>query len=188
MMSDIGNKIKAIRRKKGLSQEELADTAKLSLRTIQRIENNESEPRGASMNLICEVLEVSIEDILDYGKVADKNYLIFFHLSVLSFLIIPIGNIIIPLIIWINKKNKIIRLHKIGKNLLNYQIVWSSLIFILKSALVLFKIIHFENYSTLFYLLIGLYVINIVLPITFAIKIYYEKNQLLYPNLIRIIK
>ena len=45
-MNEIGKKIRDVRKKKGLSQEELAESAKVNLRTIQRIENNESEPRG----------------------------------------------------------------------------------------------------------------------------------------------
>jgi len=37
-MNEIGTKIKELRRKKGLSQEELAENSKVNLRTIQRIE------------------------------------------------------------------------------------------------------------------------------------------------------
>jgi transcriptional regulator with XRE-family HTH domain len=42
-MSHLGQKIKDARKQKGLSQEELADSAKVSLRTIQRIETNKNE-------------------------------------------------------------------------------------------------------------------------------------------------
>ena len=98
-MNEIGEKIKEVRKKKGLSQEELAESSKVNLRTIQRIENNESEPRGKTLNLICEVLDINVEDILDYGKQPDKSYLIIFHLSVIAFLAIPVGNIILPLIL-----------------------------------------------------------------------------------------
>ena len=102
-MSEVGQKIKELRKKKGLSQEELAEFAKVNLRTIQRIENDESEPRGKTLSLICEVLNINLEDVLDYGKQPDKSYLTIFHLTVLTFLAIPIGNIIVPLIMWMNK-------------------------------------------------------------------------------------
>ncbi|WP_373941866.1 helix-turn-helix transcriptional regulator [Polaribacter sejongensis] len=88
-MNNIGQKIKDVRKKKGLSQEELAELAKINLRTIQRIENNENEPRGKTLNLICQVLDLNTEDILDYGMQTDKNYLISIHLSVLLGLFIP---------------------------------------------------------------------------------------------------
>ena len=91
----------------------MAESAKVNLRTIQRIENNESEPRGKTLNLICEVLNINAEDILDYGKKADKSYLIIFHLSVITFLAIPVGNIILPLILWMNKKDKIVGLKEV---------------------------------------------------------------------------
>ena len=79
-MNPIGTKIKEIRLKKGMSQEELAETSQVSLRTIQRIENNENEPRGKTMQLICESLGIPIEELLDYDKKEDLQFLMFFHL------------------------------------------------------------------------------------------------------------
>lgn len=73
-MNEIGKKLKELRTKKGLSQEELAESASINLRTIQRIENNESEPRGNTLNQICKVLDVNAEDILDYGKIQIKAF------------------------------------------------------------------------------------------------------------------
>ncbi len=59
MKNSIGDKILEIRKSKGLTQEELAELSKVNLRTIQRIENNENEPRGNTLNLICAVLEIN---------------------------------------------------------------------------------------------------------------------------------
>jgi transcriptional regulator with XRE-family HTH domain len=187
-MNEIGKKIREIRKQKGLSQEELAESAKVNLRTIQRIENNESEPRGKTLNLICDVLDINAEDILDYGKQPDKSYLTIFHLSVIVFLAIPVGNIIVPLILWMNKKDKIVGLKEIGTNLLNYQIVWTVLTFISITTFALFKIMHYGTYQILFYIFIGLYALNIILPITFAIKTNKGKTENLYPNIIKLIK
>lgn len=187
-MNDIGKKIREIRKKKGLSQEELAEFAKVNLRTIQRIETNESEPRGKTLNLICEILDVNVEDILDYGKKTDKNYLVIFHLSVLLFLAIPVGNIIIPLILWMNKKDKIIKLKEIGANLLNFQIIWSIITSLSILLWAFFKIRHYYYEPILLYVSIGLYALNIILPIIFAIKTNNGKMDKLYPKLIQLIK
>ncbi|MDP5202441.1 helix-turn-helix domain-containing protein [Flavobacterium sp. DG2-3] len=189
-MNEIGKKIKELRKKKGLSQEELAEYSKVNLRTIQRIENDENEPRGRTLNLICEALDVNAEDILDYGKYEDKSYLVVFHLSVLVFLAIPVGNIILPLILWMNKKDKIIGLKEIGTNLLNFQIVWTVLAFI---SFILFAAGHIFHDVILsiqifVYSFIGLFAINIFLPIISAIITSKGKTKRLYPNLIRIIK
>lgn len=57
-MTSIGNKILENRKLKGLTQEELAELSKVNIRTIQRIENNENEPRGKTLNLIFDVLDI----------------------------------------------------------------------------------------------------------------------------------
>ncbi len=73
-MNWIANKISETRKIKGLTQEELAEQAKINLRTIQRIENSESEPRGKTLNLICEVLEIdSKELILTDNSIREDN-------------------------------------------------------------------------------------------------------------------
>ncbi len=72
-MSDIGKKICEARKSKGLTQEELADFSKVNLRTIQRIENNESEARGKTLNLVCEVLELNLEDLINNGKSSTRK-------------------------------------------------------------------------------------------------------------------
>lgn len=67
-MNSIGNKIQEIRKSKGLTQEELAELSKVNLRTIQRVENNENEPRGKTINLICDVLEINSYDFFENEK------------------------------------------------------------------------------------------------------------------------
>jgi transcriptional regulator with XRE-family HTH domain len=57
-MNSIGKKIQGFRKEKGLTQEELAELSKVNLRTIQRIENNNSVPRETTLNLICHALEI----------------------------------------------------------------------------------------------------------------------------------
>lgn len=187
-MSDIGSKIREIRKKKGLSQEELAELASVNLRTIQRIEKNETEPRGTTMHLICGALGISAEDILDHGKQIDKSYLVFFHLSVISFLAIPVGNIILPLILWLTKKDKVIGLSETGANVLNFQIAWTVLSFLAIVAYAFFKIMHYPGAVALFYVFVGLYILNIVFPVVAALRVKNGKQLKVYPNLISFIK
>jgi len=191
-MKEVGNKIKEFRKKKGLSQEDLAELAKVNLRTIQRIETNVNDPSGKTLNLLCDALNISIEDIVDYGKTEDKTFLILFHLSVLSFLVLPLGNIIIPVILWLTKKDKIIGLKNVGANLINYQICWSIITYlsiILGFIGKLFRVPFLDNlnFANFLYLLIILYLINIILPIVFAIRIVKGKINNRYPKLFNII-
>lgn len=62
-MIEIGKKIRDVRISKGISQELLAEQAKVNLRTIQRIENNESKPRGNTLVLICSALQIDMDDL-----------------------------------------------------------------------------------------------------------------------------
>ncbi|WP_200861872.1 helix-turn-helix domain-containing protein [Cyclobacterium qasimii] len=69
----IGEIICESRKAKGLTQEGLAEMSKVNLRTIQRIENKESDPRGKTLSLICEALELNIEEVLNSEKQHNKN-------------------------------------------------------------------------------------------------------------------
>ena len=59
-MSSIADLIIHSRKSKNLTQEQLAELSKVNLRTIQRIENNENTPRGYTLKLICDILEIDI--------------------------------------------------------------------------------------------------------------------------------
>ena len=70
-MENIGQKIVQLRKSKGYTQEELAERAKVNLRTIQRIENDENKPSGNTLKLICEALDTLPTKLIDYGKKED---------------------------------------------------------------------------------------------------------------------
>ncbi|WP_349530293.1 helix-turn-helix transcriptional regulator [Reichenbachiella sp. MALMAid0571] len=62
-MKSIGRIIYETRKSKDISQEELAVMAKINLRTIQRIENDQNEPRGTTITLICDVLQLDPNEL-----------------------------------------------------------------------------------------------------------------------------
>lgn len=62
-MTDLGIKIKEARKRKGISQDELAELSSVNLRTIQRIENNENKPRVKTLVLICDALDIDRNEI-----------------------------------------------------------------------------------------------------------------------------
>ncbi|PCJ26995.1 MAG: hypothetical protein COA97_04690 [Flavobacteriales bacterium] len=93
-----GNKIKEARKLNGLTQEALADLAKMNLRTIQRIENSESVPNGSSLNLICDALNININDVVvkEKNKKEIGSFIINgFFLIILNFVIITIFGFLI---------------------------------------------------------------------------------------------
>lgn len=187
-MKTLGEKIAEIRKQKGLSQESLAESAKVNLRTVQRIENNETEPRGTTLSLLCAVLNVNVEDIFEYGQKEDKSYLRFFHLSVLSFLLIPMGNIIVPSILWQIKKDRILSLHERAINLINFQITWTALYGILIFMGLLFKIMHYPAAPYFIYAGLAVYMSNLIFPLVFAYRLKKGIEPDFYPKLLPLLK
>ncbi|MFA9189360.1 helix-turn-helix domain-containing protein [Flavobacterium sp. FBOR7N2.3] len=58
--------VKELRKRKALSQDELAKSAGLSLRTVQRVENGETIPTGETLKRIAAVLEVVPDELLGF--------------------------------------------------------------------------------------------------------------------------
>ncbi|WP_296618416.1 helix-turn-helix transcriptional regulator [Marivirga sp.] len=90
-MNNIGQIILEGRKRKGLSQEELAEKANVNLRTIQRIEKDKNEPRGRTLNLICEVLEIESQSLIQsekksliVQKVVNLFFLLILNLALMS--------------------------------------------------------------------------------------------------------
>jgi len=125
---------------------------------------------------------------LDYGKEEEIKFLLFFHLSVLSFILIPLGNIIIPTIIWLSKRDKNIALKSQVSDLLNFQILWTLLFFV---SLFTFSLINtqqkIDNWIPL-YLAGFLFLLNIIYPIIVSILIRKGRLKKYYYPLIKFIK
>jgi transcriptional regulator with XRE-family HTH domain len=124
----LGGRVKELRVKNGFSQESLADECKVSLRTIQRIENSVTIPHGYTLSRLAKALHVGPDELVDWSKQEDKGQLNLLNLSALSLLINPFLGTIIPLILWITKRDRIENLDEIGKKLLNFQITMLALI------------------------------------------------------------
>ena len=145
-MEAIAERIKEFRLRKGHSQEQLAALSGLNLRTIQRIEKGETVPRGDSLQRLALALQVTPDDLIDWTVKEDRTVLMILQLSQLSFLAFPILGIIIPLIIWINQKDKVTGMRKLGIQIFNFQITWTLLFFIIVSAffwMPFLKVLHY---------------------------------------------
>ncbi|TCD01266.1 helix-turn-helix domain-containing protein [Pedobacter psychroterrae] len=126
---ELAQRIKDLRLRRGLSQEKLSETAQINLRTVQRIESGETDPRGDTLKRIAIALNVTPDELIDWTEQEDRGFLAFFNLSALSFIAFPLLGIIVPLAIWILKRDKIKYANEMGKRLLNFQISWCLLIF-----------------------------------------------------------
>ena len=196
---ELAQKIKELRNRKGFSQEELSEKAGLSLRTIQRIENGETEPRGDTLKRIAVAFEVSSDEILDWAVQEDKGFLASLNLSALSFILFPLLGILVPLIMWISKKDKIKNVNNIAKDILNFQITWTMILFV---GYIAFAISAGYKMKTTGYIdagiissrmmmnlifFITMYLYNLIFVIVNTVRIKNEKNVEYYPK-IRLIR
>ncbi|NHE59020.1 DUF4870 domain-containing protein [Cyclobacterium plantarum] len=126
----LAKRVKELRNRRGLSQELLAENSGLGIRTIQRIENGETEPRGDTLRRLANALDSSPDEIIDWTITEDKGFLMALNLSSLGFILFPLLGILIPLILWISKKGKIKHLNHISKEILNFQISWTIIVIV----------------------------------------------------------
>jgi len=158
-------KLKALRNQKGMSQEVLADESGLSLRTIQRIENGDTNPTGDSLKRLANALNVNPDELIDWAIKEDNRYLVFLNLSTLTFLFFPLLGIIVPFMLWTSKKDKIKNINTLGRDLINFEITWTILLFFIPFSLFLlskFEVLDSFNLSAIFAITGIMYVINVL--------------------------
>ena len=136
----IGKYLKEQRQKKGLTQEDLAEKTDISVRTIQRIENDDVDPRTYTLQAIAEALDLDYEKLLNIdGEVVDKQasndnlWITLLHLSGLFNLVIP------PLVIWIIQRDKVKSIKEHAIDVMNFQL--SMFIYFMIGGFLVFLII-----------------------------------------------
>ncbi len=165
------------RKLQGYSQESLSDKTSVGVRTIQRIEKGEVQPHLQTIKLLAEGLNLAIEDLMiienPNEEEVQNGWLFLFHFIPFVGFIIPLGNIILPLILWITKAkdNKIYDSH--GRAILNFHITLS--LFILISLLLFFVFPGYNYFATIALALYG--IIMSIFNIFYAIN----SHQCKYP-------
>lgn len=186
----VANKIKELRKRKGFSQEELSENSGLSLRTIQRLENSETKPRGDTLKRLAASFGISSDEITDWQIIEDTSIIKVLNYSQLGFLAFPVLGILIPLIIWIQKKDKVNGVEKLGKSILNFQITWTTtlfLVYIILALSIIFSIPAIYNTKTIYLTIAGLYLLNIFMIFLNASRIN-KKKETYYNRAIKILK
>lgn len=191
--TELAKKIKDLRSRKGLSQDELAIIAQLNLRTIQRIERGETEPRGNTLQRLASALQITPDELIDWAEEEDKTMLILLNISALSFIAFPILGVIIPLVLWVSKKDKIKNINTTGKKLLNFQISWCIVIFSIYILFILgmifririppylFPVFNLDLGELIILLIPIFYAINIIFILFNTFKIYKNKDVFYKP-------
>ena len=70
---NLAKNLKELRSLRGMSQEYLAEESRVSLRTIQRIENSESKPIGETIKRIAIALDVELTELIGSNSVTETK-------------------------------------------------------------------------------------------------------------------
>ena len=173
---DTMSRLKKIREKLNITQEELAEKSGVSVRTIQRIEAG-TEPKGYTLKSLAKALEIEENSLLleqDETIESDLGVLKLINFSALPFTVIPPLNIIVPLIIMFVKKE----FNAITKQLVTIQIVWTILAVIIFMAASFLKNWLDLNSKSILVVMIFLLLSNLFIVIRNAFEI--DKNGKLF--------
>jgi transcriptional regulator with XRE-family HTH domain len=135
-MSGFGKNIVRLRKAKRWSQEQLADHSRISVRTIQRIENAASQPRNHTLKTLAKAFEVELEVLLaeeefetalplqDIEKIRKMNA------AALTLVVFPLGNLIVPWLLWL-RYQKPSELKSTYRQMLSFHVLWTLITLIL---------------------------------------------------------
>ncbi|MFC5046176.1 helix-turn-helix domain-containing protein [Aquimarina hainanensis] len=115
------NPLLKYRKKRNLTQEELAEKANVSVRTIQRIEKG-TVPKGHTLRILAQTLEISESNLLEHeAEVINYETVKRINLSSLLGVIFPPINILLPwiLIKYLKQENKV------TKQIISIQILYT---------------------------------------------------------------
>ena len=78
---ELGTRIKEIRIRLTISQKELSEQSGLTIRTIQRIENNEVKPSLHSLKVIGEVLKTDLSEFVNTSETKSYEFNLTFKIN-----------------------------------------------------------------------------------------------------------
>ncbi len=122
-----GDIILKCRLEQKMSQEELSEASGISIRTIQRIEKGQVQPRPYTLRTILKALDISVEELEGSSKPAtdEKIKLNIFFLSHITVFILPFVYTVFLIIFW-KRNNWSEKNDWIGKKILSFHVLWAT--------------------------------------------------------------
>ncbi len=175
--ASIGERLKYQRKIKGYSQEELAHRTNVTVRTIQRIEKEEVKPHLNTIKLLAVALEIEVDELVVLSdpkeETVKKKWLLLMHATPLVGLFLPLLNVLIPLFLWIHKRedNPIYNEH--GIKVVNFQITVLILAVLSFLSLLTIEKWGFFIFISVVPICLGIIIFNIIYVV--------QKNKCYYP-------
>jgi transcriptional regulator with XRE-family HTH domain len=203
-------RISTLRKSKGLSQEVLAEQSGVSLRTIQRMEQGDTVPRGHTLQTLAKALGVPLDALRTEpaqpaaspqpagpmpvsaptgptastppgaaatpSLPADPDFLQLLNLSALSFLVLPLLNLVVPWWLWRKHRHTTAHVAELGRRILGFQMLWQVCTFFLMllalgAQLVLYRHYHTALPELWMGTLIGTYAANVATVIYYGAQL-----------------
>ena len=77
LTKNFGKRLKEIRKRKGLSQQQLAELVGMeSTNNISKLESGEQLPKKENLEKICKVLNVDVKELFDFGHLKNRSEII----------------------------------------------------------------------------------------------------------------
>ena len=182
--SSLAERLKYHRKSKGFSQEELSGKTNVTVRTIQRIEKAEVNPHLNTIKLLAVALDIEVSELLPLENPKEetikKKWLLLLHAIPLLGIFIPLCNVLLPLFIWIHKREDNPVYDKHGVKVINFQITA-----LLLAALSFVSLLTIEKW--------GFFIFIATVPICIGIVIFniiyvLKKEKCYYPLSIPFLK
>ena len=183
MISNVGNIIKAKRKSKGYSIEELSHRSGVSAKTIQRLENDLTNPRGFTLQKIADALDIDIEILTNSFKQLSSidqlnetgiDELKKMNLLVLVMIVIPLTNLFFP-ILYFTKYKRLNLVHKYGSRIVSFQLLWSiitALFLILAPFIrVSLNIVFITSFGSILFTYLLFWLLNLSITIKIAMQL-----------------
>jgi D-alanyl-D-alanine-carboxypeptidase/D-alanyl-D-alanine-endopeptidase len=170
----VSKKIIALRRKNGLSQEQLSNNSGVALRTVQRIEAGSVSAHLQTLTLLAKALNIEVSELtISQGpssNVSIRTSLLLLHLSPIIGSVFPLGNVLLPIALWLYKRTESIEFNNHGRSIVNFQLT----ILIIYIASFVMIIMHTWSYAV--YILYVSIVLNLVLILLNSWRIWKGKT------------
>lgn len=176
------------RKKKGLTQEELAALTNVTVRTIQRIESGDSKPRSFTLKAIAAALQIPLETLTVEEKAAveaapvlsppakddeeerasARHFLQVLCLSCFSYLVIPYVHFLIPARLLKKSGKQSSAVGELARKIIRGQIGWVIMFHLLLLLTLAYNMVQ-ARYGNRQYLVnylwivLGMYLLNILL-------------------------
>ncbi len=168
----VPQKIVDARKKKGLTQEELAHLTNITVRTIQRIESGETTPRSYTLKAIAAALDTTFEEQhateTDQPEPATANidapavntredtqdFLQMLCLSCFSYLVLPFIHFLIPIYLFKKRKEQNPQVVAYVREVIKIQVFWVvalNLLLLLTAAFKIVSAAYFDSSYSIHY-------------------------------------